>query len=60
MIELVTVAVEGRDRRDVVLLTLGFRSVAAIALSTASEPAFNAAGLGGNHSGYQRFIAMPQ
>src|SRR5919199_2087266 len=33
---------------------------AANAFSTASEPAFSAAGPGGNHSGYQWLIAMPQ
>src|ERR1700730_121087 len=33
---------------------------AATAFSTASAPAFNAAGLGGNQSGYQWLIAMPQ
>src|SRR5205814_6520301 len=32
----------------------------AIAFSTASDPAFSAAGLGGYHSGYQWLIAMPQ
>jgi len=33
---------------------------ASVAFWTASEPAFNAASLGGNHRGYQWLIAMPQ
>ena len=50
--ESTAVAVERRDRRDVVFFTLSFRSCG-IAFSTASEPAFSAAWLGGNHNGYQ-------
>ena len=59
MIQLVAVAIEGRDRSNVVVLTIGLRS-RGNGLSTALTPAFNAAGLGGNHSGYQWLIAMPQ
>src|ERR1700733_270493 len=59
MINLVAVAIEGRDRNHVILLTIGLRSCGK-AFSTASAPAFNAAGLGGNHSGYHWLIAIPQ